>query len=68
MTEVKLEKGMSVDRALRKLRKLLDREGTLEKLRERRYYVPPSEKRKQQKKAAKWAAKKRAEEEKLWNS
>ena len=68
MSEIKLRKGMSVDQALKKLKRILDREGTLQQTRDRRYFVPPSEKKQKQKKAAKWAAKKRAEEEKLWNS
>tara|TARA_R100000808_G_scaffold25062_1_gene61118 strand:+ start:5069 stop:5272 length:204 start_codon:yes stop_codon:yes gene_type:complete len=66
MSEVRLGKGMSVDQALKKLKKKLDREGTLQQVRDRRYYVPPSEKKKKQKSAAKWAAKKQAEENELW--
>ena len=68
MTEVKLKKNMAVEQAFRKLRKVLDREGLFEELRERKYFQPPSEKRRKAKKAAKWAAKKRAEEESSWNS
>lgn len=43
MTEIKLKKGETVDRALRRLKKKLDREGTLKEIRNRRYYEKPSE-------------------------
>jgi len=68
MTEVKLKRNMTVEQALRKLRKILDREGVFEELRERRYYQPPSVKRRKAQKIAKWATKKQAEEDSLWNS
>lgn len=42
MTEVKLKKGESVDRALRRLKKKLDREGTLREARLRRSHEKPS--------------------------
>lgn len=44
-TEVKLKKGESVDRAMRRLKKKLDKEGTLRELRNRAYYEKPSEKK-----------------------
>ncbi len=44
-TEVKVKKGEPIDRALRKLKKKLDREGTLKELRNRRNYEKPSEKK-----------------------
>lgn len=44
-TEVKLKKGESVDRAMRRLKKKLDKEGTLRDLRNRAYYEKPSEKK-----------------------
>ncbi|MCF7790495.1 MAG: 30S ribosomal protein S21 [Victivallales bacterium] len=43
MTEVKIKKGEPVDRALRRLKKKLDKEGTLKELRNRRHYEKPSE-------------------------
>lgn len=43
MTEVKMRKGEPIDRALRKLKKKLDREGTLREIRNRRHYEKPSE-------------------------
>ena len=45
--EVKLNKnkGDSIERALRRLKKKLDKEGTLKELRNRRHYEKPSEKK-----------------------
>ncbi len=45
MSEVKLKKGEPVDRALRRLKKKLDREGTLKDIRNRRHFEKPSEER-----------------------
>ncbi len=45
MSEVRLKTGESVDKALRRLKKKLDREGTLREARTRRNYEKPSEKR-----------------------
>ncbi|HPA20177.1 MAG TPA: 30S ribosomal protein S21 [Verrucomicrobiae bacterium] len=45
MTEVRLRKGESVEKALRRLKKKLDREGTLREVRARRAYEKPSERR-----------------------
>lgn len=42
-TEVRLKKGEIIDRALRRLKKKLDKEGTLKELRNRRHYEKPSE-------------------------
>lgn len=43
MTEVRVKKGEAIDRALRRLKKKLDKEGTLKELRNRRHYEKPSE-------------------------
>ena len=43
MSEVKVKKGESIDRALRRLKKKMDKEGTLKEIRNRRYYEKPSE-------------------------
>ncbi|HMP89217.1 MAG TPA: 30S ribosomal protein S21 [Kiritimatiellia bacterium] len=45
MAEVKIRKGESVDRALRRLKKKLDKEGTMREIRSHRYYEKPSERR-----------------------
>ena len=42
-TEVRVKKGETIDRALRRLKKKLDKEGTLKELRNRRHYEKPSE-------------------------
>lgn len=44
MPEVKTRKGETIDRALRRLKKKMDREGTLKEIRNRRHYEKPSEK------------------------
>ncbi len=43
MSEVKLKRGEGVDKALRRLKKMMDKEGTLKDIRNRRYYEKPSE-------------------------
>lgn len=44
--EVKVRRGESVDRALRRLKKALDKEGILKTMRDKRNYEKPSEKKK----------------------
>ncbi len=56
MTEIKLKHGEPVDRAIRRLKKKLDREQTLKKFRERRRFEKPSAKRRRKQKAARFAA------------
>ncbi len=43
--QVKLKKGEAVERALRRLKKVLDKEGMMKQLRASRFYEKPSEKR-----------------------
>lgn len=45
MTEVKIRKGESVDKALRRLKKKLDKEGVMRQIRAHRHYEKPSEKK-----------------------
>jgi small subunit ribosomal protein S21 len=45
LSEVRLKKGEPVEKALRRLKKKLDREGTLREARAHRHYEKPSEKR-----------------------
>ena len=54
MAEVKLRKGQSVEVGIQKLRKLLDREGTLKKVKEKRFYEKPSRKKYRQQRKAKY--------------
>jgi len=43
--QVRLKKGEAVERALRRLKKIMDKEGMMRQLRANRYYEKPSEKR-----------------------
>ncbi|MBX7158142.1 MAG: 30S ribosomal protein S21 [Verrucomicrobiae bacterium] len=45
MSEVRLKKGESVEKALRRLKRKLDREGTLREARLRKNYEKPSERK-----------------------
>jgi small subunit ribosomal protein S21 len=56
MTEVKLKKDEPVERAIRRLKKKLEREQTLKQFRERRRFEKPSAKRRRKQKAARFAA------------
>jgi len=57
MVEIKLKKGEPVERALRRLKKKVAREGTLKKAYEKRYYEKPSRKKYRNMKRAKYAQK-----------
>jgi small subunit ribosomal protein S21 len=56
MIEIKLRKGEPVDKAIRRLKKKLDREQTLKKFRERRRFEKPSARRRRKEKAARFEA------------
>jgi small subunit ribosomal protein S21 len=56
LTEIKLKKGEPVDRALRKLKKKIDREGTLKVVRNHRHFEKPSERKRRKEKAARFSA------------
>ena len=56
MTEIKLKKSEPVDKALRRLKKKIDREGTLQAARNRRHFEKPSERRRRKEKAARFTA------------
>ena len=56
MTEIKLKKGEPVERAIRRLKKKLDREQTLQQFRARRRFEKPSAKKRRKQKAARFAA------------
>lgn len=45
MIQVKVKKGEAVDRALKRLKKVLDKEGMMKQLRANRYFEKPSEKK-----------------------
>jgi small subunit ribosomal protein S21 len=56
LTEIRLKKGEPVERALRRLKKKIDREGTLKVVRSHRHYEKPSERRRRKEKAARFSA------------
>ena len=56
MTEIKLKKGEPVEKALRRLKKKVDREGILKEVRNHRHYEKPSERRRRQLKVARFNA------------
>ena len=56
MTEIKLKKGEPVDRALRRLKKKIDREGTLKTVRDNRRFEKPSARRRRKEKVARFSA------------
>ena len=56
MIQVNLRKDESVDRALRKLKKKLDRDNILKEARNRRYFEKPSAKKRRRMKEAKFKA------------
>lgn len=56
MPEVYLKKGESVDKALRRLKKKLDREQTLQQVRLHRRFEKPSARKRKKQKAARFAA------------
>ena len=60
MIEIRLKKGEPVERAIRRLKKKLDREQTLKKFRERRRFEKPSARRRRKEKAARFEAMLRA--------
>jgi small subunit ribosomal protein S21 len=43
--QVKLKRGETVEKALRRLKKIMDKEGMMRQLRSNRYFEKPSEKR-----------------------
>jgi len=56
LTEIRLKKSEPVDRALRRLKKKVDREGTLKIARANRRFEKPSERRRRKEKAARFSA------------
>ena len=56
MTEIKLRKGEPVERALRRLKRLLTREQTLQQFRQHRRFEKPSARKRRKEKAARFEA------------
>jgi small subunit ribosomal protein S21 len=66
MSDIKLRRGESIDRALRRLKKKVDREGTIKEVRERRSYTKPSVRKRERKKRAKFDQMLRERENQSW--
>ena len=45
MIQVKVKRGESVEKALKRLKKMMDKEGMMRQLRANRYFEKPSEKK-----------------------
>lgn len=58
--EVRIRKGEPIERALRRLKKRLDREGVIRDVRAKRYFEKPCEVRRRKKKVAAFSAMLRA--------
>jgi len=56
LTEIRLKKGEAVEKALRRLKKRVDREGTLREVRNHPHFEKPSEKRRRKLKVARFNA------------
>jgi small subunit ribosomal protein S21 len=56
MTEIRLKKGEPVEKAIRRLKKKLDREQTLQQFRIRRRFEKPSARKRRKMKVARFAA------------
>lgn len=56
LSEIKLKKGEPIDRALRRLKKKVERENTLKDVRAKRTYEKPSAMRRRKMKVAKFSA------------
>ena len=50
--EIKIRKGETMDRAIRRLKKRLDREGVIRDARAKRYFEKPSDKKRRARKVA----------------
>ncbi|MDX2110060.1 MAG: 30S ribosomal protein S21 [Verrucomicrobiota bacterium] len=61
--EIRIRKGEPMDRALRRLKKKLDREGVIRDVRAKRYFEKPCEVRRRKKKVSAFSAMLRARHE-----
>jgi small subunit ribosomal protein S21 len=61
MIEVKVRHNEPIDRAIKRLKKVMDREGILRELKERKYFMKPSEHKR--KKSARARARRKKEQE-----
>jgi len=66
MATVKLRKGSSIEAAIQRLRRQVEREGTLKKTREKRAYEKPSRKKYRKNRRAKYNQRMKSIEEHNW--
>lgn len=52
MPQVEVKKGESIERALRRLKRKIDREGILKQLKKHRHYEKPSERKRRKRQEA----------------
>ena len=45
MAQIKIKRGETVDKALKRLKKIMDKEGTMKEIRAHRYFEKPCERR-----------------------
>jgi len=64
MIEMKLKRNEHIDKALKRLKRLVDREGVLREIKERQYFEKPGDKKRKKKIRAKTRARKEAREAK----
>lgn len=55
--QVRIKRGETVDRALKRLKKVLDKEGLMREIRNHRYFEKPSEQKRREKARARIRAK-----------
>ena len=55
--QVRIKRGETVDRALKRLKKVLDKEGLMREIRNKRYFEKPSEQKRREKARARIRAK-----------
>lgn len=56
LIEIELKQGEPVEKALRRMKKKVDREGTLKTVRSQRHFEKPSARRRRKEKAARFSA------------
>jgi len=52
MPQVTVRKGEDINRAIRRFKRKVEREGIMKELKKKRYYLKPSERRKEKREAA----------------
>lgn len=66
MSEVKIEPNMSLEKAMKILKKKLDREGTIKEVKKRKHFQKKSRTNYEKKRTAKYNARLESERNRLW--